>query len=501
MKRALTGLAAAAALLLTTGITVHGSSHREAPGITKMPKLDGTDFYMFRSYEPGRSDYITLLANYVPLQDVYGGPNFFALDTDGLYEIHIDNDGDGREDITFQFQFTDTVKNLTVPVGDKNIAVPLVNIGPIGPKPTDTGNLNVVETYTLNIVRGDRRHGHREAIVNADTGSAVFRKPADRIGDKSIRNNDRTAYGDYANQHIYPINIPGCAAGGRVFVGQRRDGFVVNLAEAFDLINLNPLGPVDGELNSLADKNVTTLALEVPTTCLVANDPVIGGWTTASSGKADGKGDADDKKAWEPGDFTQVSRLGSPLVNELVIGLKDKDKFNASQPKDDAYFADYVTHPTLPVLIDALFSVGAPASPRADLVAVFLTGVAGLNKPADVKPSEMLRLNTTTPIVPVATQNSLGVIGGDAAGFPNGRRPGDDVVDIALRAVEGILLSGDPAHFPAFTDGAYVDARVSYLPDGHIAVTAADKAAFPLFRSTFPYLQTPISGSPSPEHQ
>jgi len=485
----------AIAIVAMAGITLQGSSHREAPGITKTPKLDGSDFYMFRSYETGRSEFVTLLANYSPLQDVYGGPNFFTLDDDGAYEIHIDNDGDAREDITFQFRFTNTNKNLTVPVGDKDVAIPLINIGPIGPGPLNTANLNVKETYTLNVIRGDRRTGRRHAVTNASTGSPTLRKPVDRIGDKSIQANDPTAYNTYANAHIYPINIPGCQTDGRVFVGQRREGFVVNLAEAFDLINTNPLGPVDGETNSLAAKNVTTLALEVPIDCLVDNDPVIGGWTTAS--RVDDK----DRRGWDfwggaPGRFEQVSRLGSPLVNELVIGLKDKDFFNAAEPKEDARFATYVTNPTLPALIQALFNVTAPATPRSDLVAVFLTGVSGLNQPNNVRPAEMLRLNTATAPVASGQQNSLGVIAGDNAGFPNGRRPGDDVVDIALRAVEGILLSPAPGSFPAFTDGALVNATIAYAPNGTITASPT----FRLFRDSFPYLQTPISGSPNPLH-
>ena len=481
----------AAALVAAAGMTVYGSSHREAPGIAKTPKLDGTDFYMFRSYEPGRSGFITLLANYQPLQDVYGGPNFFTLDSSGLYEIHVDNDGDAREDITFQFRFTNTARNFNVQVGDKMVGVPLVNIGPIGPQAGNIDNLNVLESYTLSIIRGDRRHGRRSSITNAADQSRTFRKPVDRIGDKSIANNDPNAYNQYANDHIFPIDIPGCDPGGRVFVGQRREGFVVNLAEAFDLINTNPLGPIDGETNSLAAKNVTTLALEVPTSCLVDRDPVIGAWTTASAGKGDG---ADGLGA---GLFSQVSRLGAPLVNELVIGLKDKDKFNANEPKDDEQFATYVTHPTLPVLINALFGVSAPSTPRADLVQVFLTGVPGLNQPSDVRPAEILRLNTSTAPVAPGSQNPLGVIGGDVAGFPNGRRPGDDVVDIALRAVEGILLSPAPGAFPALTDGAFVNATIAYLPNG----TVTSSPAFRLFRDSFPYLQTPLSGSPNPPHR
>jgi len=488
------------ALAAMAGITVQGSSHREAPGISKTPKLDGSDFYMFRSYEAGRGDFVTLLANYSPLQDVYGGPNFFPLDADGVYEIHVDNDGDAREDLTFQFKFTNITKNLTVPVGDKNVAIPLINIGPIGPGAANTANLNVKESYVLTLIRGDRRTGRRYPVKNASTGSPFFRKPVDRIGDKSILAGDPTAYNTYANDHIFPIDIPGCSSDGRVFVGQRREGFVVNLAEVFDLINTNPLGPVNGETNSLASKNVTTLALEVPIACLVDNDPVIGGWTTSSTVEdKDGRGHDWDWHRWGPprDRFTQVSRLGNPLVNELVIGLKDKNAFNNAEPKEDARFATYVTHPTLPILIQALFGVGAPTSPRADLVAVFLTGVDGLNKPAEVRPAEMLRLNTSIAPVAAGAQNPIGVLAGDTAGFPNGRRPGDDVVDIALRAVEGILLSPDPATFPALTDGAFVNATIAYSADG----TITGNAAFRLFRDTFPYLATPISGSPNPLHQ
>jgi hypothetical protein len=484
---------AVTALVAATAAAVQASSHREAPGITKTPKVDGTDFYMFRSYEPGRPDSVTLIANYVPLQDVYGGPNFFTLDPDALYEIHVDNTGDGREDLTFQFQSRVRSRDLAVPVGDRMVAVPLINIGGIGPSPDDTANLNVLETFSVTLIRGDRRFGRRDLLRNAADGRATFRKPVDRIGDKSIRDNDPNAYATYANNHIYDVRIPGCDTAGRVFVGQRREGFVVNLAEVFDLINTNPLGPVDAEENVLSDKNVTTFALEVPVKCLVAgNDPVIGAWTTSS---VDLFGDwAKDVifRRWR-----QMSRLGSPLVNELVIGLKDKDTFNGSEPKDDGQFAEYVTHPTLPVLIEALFGVGAPASPRNDLVQVFLTGVPGLNQPNKVRGAEMLRLNTSIAPVAPESQNPLGVLGGDLAGFPNGRRPGDDVVDIALRAVEGILLSPNPAAFPSLTDGAFVNATVAYTPDGLITPSQD----FRLFRDTFPYLQTPLSGSPNPTHQ
>ena len=475
-------LVAGAAFVAAAGITAFGSSHREAPGITGRPKLDGSDFYAFRSYEPGREGYVTLIANYIPLQDAYGGPNFFAMDPDAVYEIHVDNNGDAREDLTFQFRFKTQYRNLTVPAGGLNLTVPLINIGGIGPAPTDTGNLNVIETYSVSLIRGDRRTGMQSVLRNAATNRTAFMKPADRIGDKSIPN-----YAQYADSHIYDVKIPGCN-NGRVFAGQRREGFVVNLAEAFDLINLNPLGPVDGTENVLADKNVTSLAVEVPIACLTrGSDPVIGAWTTASE-RMSGDGD--------PEEWRQISRLGHPLVNELVIGLNFKNKFNASEPRSDAQFGPFVTNPTLPVLIQALFGVPAPATPRNDLVAVFLTGVAGLNKPASVRPAELLRLNTSIAAKAPAAQSPVGVLGGDTAGFPNGRRPGDDVVDIALRAVEGALLPGHPAAVDQLTDGALSTATIAYTPEGVIT----GDAAFSLFRTSFPYLQTPLSGSPGPIH-
>jgi hypothetical protein len=512
------GLALAAAA--AAGVAAQASSHREAPGITKSPKVDGSDFYMFRSYETGRSNFVTLIANYIPLQDVYGGPNFFQLDPDALYEIHIDNDGDAREDLTFQFRFRNTARNITLNIGGSSVAVPLINVGRIGPAISDTGALNVIESYTLDIIRGDRRTGRRQAITNAVTGDRRFIKPVDRIGDKSIRDDSNVlasvpandAYNTYADNHIYPIRIPGCAPGGRVFVGQRREAFVVNLAETFDLINTNPVGPRDGETNDLADKNVTTLALEVPISCLAgSSQPVIGGWTTASLPKGSkeqadkgDKGDDDldqDREGPTGSNFVQLSRLGNPLVNEVVIGYKDKDRFNGSEPKDDAQFLSYVTNPTLPALVEALFGfvgVKAPTVPRSDLVQVFLTGVATLNQPAGVAPSEMLRLNTSIAPKAAAAQDSLGVLGGDTAGFPNGRRPGDDVVDIALRAVMGVLLPAAqaPSGQLPYTDGALINATIGYAPDG--TITADPR--FRLLRDTFPYLQVPLSGSPNPTH-
>jgi hypothetical protein len=531
------GRAAVAAMLgalVVGGVTGHGSSHREAPGITKTPKLDGTDFYMFRSYEPGRSGFVTLVANYIPLQDPYGGPNYYTLDTEAVYEIHVDNDGDAREDITFQFRPAITVKDLAVPAGNMSVPVPLINIGPIGPGALDTQALNREESYTVHIVRGNRRSGAFQQITNAADGSGTFRKPVDNIGAKSIPN-----YAEYASNHVYDIAIPGCG-NGRLFVGQRKDSFVVNLGETFDLVNVsNPLGAENAEADDLANKNVTSFIIEVPVACLVqsSSQPIIGGWTTASLGvdpppasptagpppcpagtpnaprPFDAPGllwvpdracsgwvpsthplarGAGSPPPFTPASGTQVSRLGAPLVNEVVIGLRDKDLFNSASPTQDGALAGYVTNPTLPELLEILFGsagVRAPNNfPRGDLVAAFLTGIQGLNRPANVVASEMLRLNTSTPAVAPGSQHRLGALGGDQAGFPNGRRPGDDVVDIELRVAMGVLCHAFPGTFgcgPAdapsgllpFTDGAFVDAS--------------------FFDATFPYLKTPRPGSPN----
>jgi len=491
--------------------TAMASSHREAPFITTRPKVDASDFYMFNSYETGRAGYVTLIANYLPLQDPAGGPNFFNLEDHALYEISIDNTGSGTAALTFQFRFTTTDQGLTVTAGNKSIPVPLINIAPISA--SSNAGQNVAQTYTVTLVKGDRRQGTATPILDASTGSATFAKPLDNIGAKSIPD-----YAGYANSFIHSITIPGCSAPGRVFVGQRMDGFVVNLGETFDLVNIKypvtQLAPSgvnarNFEPNSLANKNVTSLALEVPASCLTAgSSAVIGGYTTASLRQADvlnpvpqsavsvasvGAVASPTGTELAGGAWVQVSRLGNPLVNELVIGLPDKDRFNGSSPSADAQFADYVTNPSLPVLLQALFgSAGVLAPnvyPRTDLEAVFLTGVAGLNQPSKPTPAEELRLNTSTPVTPIASQNDLGVLGGDLSGFPNGRRPIDDVVDITLRAAMGVLLTPynggstdpDPASDASrqlgYTDGAEPN-PANYL-------------------SVFPYLAVPIGGSPN----
>ena len=535
---------------LTATLPAHASSHREAPSITTTPKVDATDFYMFNSYEANRGAFVSLMANYVPLQDPYGGPNYFSLDPNALYEIHIDNNGNGVEDITFQFRFKNTLKGITLPIGSANVAIPLIQAGGVSGPAAAALNLN--ETFTVDIVRGDRRKGSKSSITNSAGGSATFNKPVDNIGSKTIAD-----YDAYANQHIYSVNIPGCSTPAKLFVGQRKDPFAVNLGTIFDLVNA-PLAVVTNPANigaagagDLADKNVTTLAIEVAKDCLTAKpssdstyDPVIGGWTTASLRQGSllnpnpksGHGTT----AIAGGAWTQVSRLGSPLVNEVVIGLPDKDKFNGSKPSGDLQFATYVTNPTLPALLGIalagdIAAVAPTNLPRTDLLNVFLTGLAGVNKPqGTVTPAEMLRLNTAIAAVPFASQNRLGVagellrVGGaanlgaavDLAGYPNGRRPKDDVVDISLIAVAGALCvansNGVIANLSAGDNNNVLGLNSFTIPGstptvlssecrlGNVPLAATstalhdavDQAAL-TFSNSFPYFTKPLPGAGS----
>ncbi|MGB3725854.1 MAG: DUF4331 domain-containing protein, partial [Glaciecola sp.] len=475
----------------------------------------------------GREDYVTVIANYVPLQDAYGGPNYFAMNRNAEYAIHIDNDGDAVEDISFVFNFDaklgnsgDGIALVVGPEGDqRTVNVPLKNVGGIG-----VGNdaaANFFETYSLEMVEGAVRTGTRTAIT--PNTSTEFSKPLDFIGTKTFSSVE--AYSQYSDQFVYSVQIPGCDADAKVFVGQRKDPFVVALGKTFDLVNYVPVegdsapGAGDGggfpggitqsdSNDDLIDKNVTSIAMEVPKACVTGDgNGVIGGWTTASLPQATilNPNATFDKPDVAGGALTQVSRLGSPLVNELVIGLGDKNKFNSSMPSGDGQFADYVTHPTLPELLNILFKDAvnttldasletlAPTNiPRVDLVTAFLTGFPGVNQLETVTPSEMLRLNTGIPAVSAEEQSAFGVAGDDLAGFPNGRRPGDDVVDIALRVVMGALchpipINGQPTNLGLCEES---DASVGNVPftDG-----APLDASYMMTR--FPYLATPLPGS------
>ena len=510
---------------LTAGISPSlASSHREAPGITKSPKVDGTDFYMFRSYEPGRDGYVTLLANYQGLQDPGGGPNYFTMDPDAVYEIHVDNVGDAKDHLTFQFKFTNTLvndKGITLNIGGTTNAIAVRAAGQISAAPTDPSQ-GETESYTLTLITGDRHTGTRAAVTNAAGGGTTFGKPLDNIGNKTIPD-----YDAYANQFIYNVNIPGCGTAGKVFVGQRADAFAVNLGAVFDLVNFVPIegdsapgahdgggfpgGVTQSHANDevMGKKNVTTLALEVPISCLTGTgNGVIGGWTTASLPQARLVDPNPSYKAptVSGGAYTQVSRLGMPLVNELVIGMPDKDKWNASEPSGDGQFGAYVTNPTFPAIANLLFKAPVNATlhtniadlaptnfPRNDLVATFLTGIASLNQQKTVTPSEELRLNTAVAVTPRASQKNLGVAGDDLAGYPNGRRPGDDTVDITLRVAMGALCYPVPINGHPTALGLCVPADASV---GNVPFTDGAPVSATDVQNKFPYLNNPLPGSP-----
>ena len=496
-----------AALLAACGLAT-ASSHREAPFIATVPKVDATDFYMFRSYEPGRDGYVTLIANYQPLQDAYGGPNYFSMDPNALYEIHVDHNGDAKEDITFQFRFRNKLANVALPIGNQQVAIPLIQAGAVAN--AKDAALNLGESYTVSVVRNGRRSAGAALVSNASGGATTFDKPVDHIGTKTIPD-----YAGYAAKHTYSVNVPGCSMPAKLFVGQRQDPFAVNLGTIFDLVNAPVSTLTDRTLigaapNTIGDKNVTTLALEVHKSCLATgDDPVIGAWTTASLRQArllDGTPTAGHQTAEKVGGpWVQVSRLGMPLVNEVVIGLKDKDRFNASKPAADGQFATYVTNPTLPALIELAYGQApgalAPSNlPRTDLVTTFLTGIQGVNRPKNVVASEMLRLNTAIEPVPFEQQNRLGIVGNilaggnDNAGFPNGRRPKDDVVDIALVAVMGGLCMANGTTDALGFGAACNPAAVPLKETAFKLHDAVDQAVVPLLPA-FPYLNTPIPGA------
>ncbi|MDJ0759922.1 MAG: DUF4331 domain-containing protein [Woeseiaceae bacterium] len=531
MKKQLT-CAGVAIAMLAAGSAM-ASSHREAPFITKYPQSDGTDFYLFKSYEPGREDYVTMIANYIPVQAAYGGPHYFPLDSQALYEIHVDNDGDSVEDLTFQFRFEDTFPEngpVRLNVNGEEISSVLRNIGVLSA--ADQTGLNHLEQYRVTVVNGDRRRGARSTVTDAVTGKSSFAKPFDYAGTKTFGGEGN--YTTYANSFIHDISIPGCSAPGRVFVGQRNEAFKLSLGEVFDLVNFVPLegdsapGAGDGagfpfgvtqdpERNILARNNVTSIALEIHEGCLTQGDePVIGAWTTSSLRQLNILNPRPTflKPEVSGGRWTQVSRLSAPLVNELVIGFESKDRFNSSEPKDDGQFLTFVTNPGLPLILDALFREAvneilggviadfepfenlAPTNfPRNDLVTAFLTGFPGLNQPSNVVPGEMLRLNTAIAPTPRDAQHPLGVAAGDLAGFPNGRRPGDDSVDIALRVVMGALCHD----LPIGENGAGVNLGLCSPADAVVGNQPFTDGA-PLqatdLNNSFPYLLTPYPGSP-----
>jgi len=455
------------------------SSHREAPEISKDPVADSTDLYAFVNTD--QSDTVTLIANYVPLEEPAGGPNFYEFGDDVLYEIHIDNDQDALAEITYQFRFQTHTRNP-----DSF----LYNTGPI--TSLSSTNWNRPQFYS---------------VTRVDTsGTTVLASnvpcPPCNIGPRSTPN-----YQQLAGAAI--TNLPG---GGRVFAGQRAEGFYVDLGSIFDLADLRPFQnlhliptPAQPGVNGTQGYNVHSIAIQVPKTHLTSDgsnptnesDPrsVIGVWTTASRRKAtilQSNGDH-----VESGPFVQVSRLGDPLINEVIIALGDKDRWNGQQPSGDSQFAHYYAHPELakllPILYPGVFPhLAAYGKPRADLEAILLTGIPsgiikGFQNFTGTTQADMLRLNMAIP--PSSNPNILGILGGDLAGFPNGRRVFDDIVAVELRAVAGVTIS-------------LVDS--TFNPDGAASViNDFSPPAIPSgvrYEQQFPYLGVPFGGYESRPH-
>jgi hypothetical protein len=447
------------------------SSHREAPEISKDPVADSTDVYAFVS--PDRPDTVTLIANYIPLQAPDGGPNFYEFGDDVLYEIHISNGQKAEPDITYQFEFHTKIRN-------KNSF--LYNTGPI--TSIHSGTWNRPQFYSVTRVE----NGRSKLLAQG------LECPPVNVGPRSTPN-----YAALAAQAVHTID-----GGRRVFAGQRADAFHVDLGSVFDLGALRPVNhlhlismPDTTGVNAVQGFNVHTLAIQMPKrdltkdgkapTAVGSGQSVIGVWATASRRKSQ-IWDSRAGKYVGHGPWKQVSRLGNPLFNEVIVPMAEKDLWNARPPSKDSRFAKYVDHPELakllPVLYPGVFpKLAAYGKARADLNAILLTGI-----PAGVVPgfqnftgtvaSDMLRLNMAIP--PSANENPLGLVAGDAAGFPNGRRLGDDVVTIELRAVAGLTI---PLVDKSFTP----DAAASAVADGTSNTNAG-------ITGTFPYLGLPGGG-------
>jgi hypothetical protein len=463
------------------------SSHREAPEISKDPVADNTDTYAFVS--PDRPDTVTILTNYIPAETPPGGPNFYEFGDDVLYSIYVDNDADGAPEIEYQFRFETYLKNPRTF---------LYNTGPIAS--LGSPNWNKRQYYTVrrvDTVEVSNRHGTRTERRSRVLGTGLSSPPCN-IGPRSTPDYPALAQ---AAVHALPT-------GETVFAGQRNEGFYVDLGSIFDLGDLRPLqnlhliatSPAMG-VDATATLNVHTIAIQVPIRRLTADgslpsDPmsptaVLGVYGAASRRKVRVIDRANDERA-EAGPWTQVSRLGNPLFNEVLVPLGQKDYWNARAPVEDKEFVAGVEHPELagllPVLYPGVFpNLAALKKPRADLVAILLTGL-----PAGIIPgfqnytgkvlADQLRLNVAIP--PAAQPNPLGVLGGDLAGFPNGRRVADDVVNIELQAIAGLT-------YPLVDKTYTPDAAASKLTQG---LTPGPER----YQSTFPYLGTPHDGYSTP---
>jgi len=441
------------------------SSHREAPLTSKDPTIDNVDVFAFVS--PDDATKITLISTWIPFEEPAGGPNFYRFDDIARYLIKVDRDGDGVEDVTYEWTFRNEIRDPSTF---------LYNTGPI--TSLDDADYNFRQLYRIReIVRGGSTTTLGENLV----------MPPDNIGPRSTPN-----YGALAARAIRDLG-----AGITEFTGQRDDPFYIDIGAIFDLLGLRPFNSAhlvrrgtEAGVDSMGGFNIHATAIQVPRARLAPDCPdnaadkrcVIGVWSTSERRSTVVRGAG---ARTGSGDFVQVSRLGNPLVNELVVDLARKDAFNGTPPTGDAVVLDRVVDPELGRLIELLYpGIDVPPAPRNDLVAVFLTGVAGLNQQVNStsSPSEQLRLNTAIrPTAGVCAGNTLGVIAGDKAGFPNGRRIEDDVTDIELRVVAGVLVPG------------FNKAPNNQLGDG---VNTNDMACL----GAFPYLANPHQGYEHDHH-
>jgi hypothetical protein len=479
-------MALAAGALVLAAAAVRGAgpggaeaaSHREAPLISLDPAADISDFFMFRSYEPGKADRVVLIMNVNPGEEPSSGPNYWNFDPSVVYSFHIDNDRDGvADDVRFDFRFKTSFRGVI-----KDLKLPLSYLGGLGPVPAITNldgpgseGLGLRQTYSVSVATGGKRKGRPLA-------DGLIAVPSN-VG-------PRTTPGYEANLAAEGVNS---IADGqiRVFAGQRDDPFYIDLGAAFDSLNLRSLGSTGG-VDMLSGFNVHTIALEVPMSMISGGSSVIGAYASTSRPKTTVRGDEDEDDDDEPRRLVQVQRLANPLVNELIIGTVDKDRWNATEPEDESRFVDYYLKPRVALALQLASGIStgcvlplpgcspqppAPAADlalsnfnRTDLVAILLQYNSVLyGAGAGGRRSDLLRLNLSVEPKPLAAQNRLGIFGSDLAGWPNGRRPLDDVTDIAVQAVGGPTYVGAGA-------GDGVSANDDPLPEG------------------FPFLSTPADG-------
>jgi uncharacterized protein DUF4331 len=420
-------IAAVAAIAVVVAVGV-GSSHREAPLTSLDPTGDDTDVYAFTAKDaPGA---LTVVANWIPFEDPAGGPNFYRFDDRAHYYVNVDNTGDGVWDVRYSFTFRTKIGNKDT------FLYALPGVSSI----TDP-KLNVKQFY--DVTRLKYRKGR---LVSSKVVGRSLPVAPNNVGPKTFPD-----YNAVANQAVRTVS-----GGGKVFAGQREDPFFVDLGATFDGINLrNATGNAGGGKDDLAGYGVHSIVLQVPKSAVTrdarpvsgptAPNAVVGVWSSTERRRVQVTNDAT-ASAGGKGGWVQVSRLGNPLVNEVVVPLKDKDKFNRTQPADDAKnYGKYVVTPHLAAVLNQLFGLGIKETGRTDIVTALLTGIPGVTQidPKAKNPvaADTLKINLGVP--PSANENRFGVIGGDNAGFPNGRRLGDDVVDIALRVFGGYLVPAD----------------------------------------------------------